>query len=324
MSKHIKRSARLQVLVAHVGKRPSVRFRNLAGTLGLLALAGASLPASAQAIFTDSFEGGNLSHTQGGIKWATSSNTSVYNGFGHSGSHSLKFAYPAGSPSVGSWAEQRFDLGANYPELYIEWYEYYPNGTEGLGPKYVHQAASPTNDKFLRVWSGNQSDGNNGYTSFNVKVGASTGVGGVSTGDEQLFAEWGVNGLGVGPNGSSGSQPGFFYNSWVTDTVRGRWIDVRVHLKVATSSNNNGVIEVWRDGTKVISATTLANYPSGGAGNYYNFGYLMGWANSGFAQATNVYVDDVSFSATGFGSTTTGGTTTTSVIPDPPTSVSVQ
>src|SRR5262249_53483690 len=146
----------------------------------------------------------------------------------HSGSYALKFAYPAGSPAQGSTAEQRFNLGANYPELYIEWYVYYPNGTEGLGPKYVHQAASPGNDKALRLWAGNQSDGNDGYSNFTVKAGASTDVGGAATGDEQIFAEYGENNLGVGPNGTDGSQPNYSYNSWITDSQRGHWLDIRV------------------------------------------------------------------------------------------------
>src|SRR6185312_8319360 len=99
-----------------------------------LALVGVSLPAGAQTIFSDSFESGDLSHAQGSFKWASHTATSVISGFAHTGTHSLKFSFPAGTPSQGSWAEQRFNMGANYQELYIEWYAYYPDGTEGLGP----------------------------------------------------------------------------------------------------------------------------------------------------------------------------------------------
>ena len=307
-------------LVMHAGQRP-ILPRTFVGIFGAIALAGACLPAGAQAIFTDSFESGDMSHTQGGIKWASNANTLVYSGFGHSGTHCLKFAYPVGAAGNGSWAEQRFDLGANYPELYIEWYAFYPNGTEGLGPKFTHQAASPDNNKFLRLWSGNQSDGNNGYSDFYVKTGASTAIDGA--GGEQIFAEYGENNAAVGPYGTTGTQPNYTYLGFITDSYLGRWLRMQVHVKVATSANNNGVIEIWRDGVALFSGTNLPTYPTGGTGNYYNFGYILGWANSGFTQATNVYIDDVSFSTTGFGSGSGGGGTTTTV-PEPPTSVSVQ
>jgi hypothetical protein len=300
------------------------RANKLTGLFGALALACTALPATAQVIFSDSFESGNLSHTQGSVKWAESSNTSVYSGFGHTGSHSLKYTWPASPAGVGANAEQRFNLGNNYTELYFEWYAYYPNGTEGLGPKYVHQRSSPSNNKFLRLWSGNQSDGNDGYSQFNVKVGASTDVGGVATGDEQIYAEYGENMLGVGPFGTTGAQPSSSFANFMTDSYRGRWIDIRVHVKAATSANNNGVIQIWRDGAQVVNATNLPTYPSGGTGNYYNYGYLLGWANSGFAQATSVYIDDVTISTNGFGSTSSGTTSTAPVVPEPPQAVSVQ
>jgi hypothetical protein len=325
MLNFIRRESSAETFVAYVGKRPTVKRVNLVKTLSLLALACTALPAAAQTVFTDSFESGNLSHTQGGIKWASSANVSVYSGFGHTGSHCLKFAYPAGSPAVGSTAEQRFNLGANYPELYLEWYAYYPNGTEGLGPRFVHEAASPGNDKFLRLWSGNQSDGNDGYSQFTVKAGASTDVGGVAAGDEKIFAEYGENMLGVGPFGTTGSQPSSSFQSFITDSYRGRWIDIKVHVKAASSANNDGVIQIWRDGVQIVSATNLPTYPSGGAGNYYNFGYLLGWANAGFAQATNVYIDDVTFSTTSSTATSGGGGgSSTTAVPEPPASVTVQ
>jgi hypothetical protein len=188
----------------------------------------------------------------------------------------------------------------------------------------VHQRSSPSNNKFLRLWSGNTSDGNDGYSQFNVKVGASSDVGGVATGDEQIYAEYGENMLGVGPFGTTGSQPSSSFADFLTDSYRGRWIDIRVHVKAATSANNNGVIQIWRDGAQVVNATNLPTYPSGGTGNYYNYGYLLGWANSGFAQATSVYIDDVTISTNGFGGTGSGTTSTTPVVPEPPQAVTVQ
>jgi hypothetical protein len=97
-----------------------------------------------------------------------------------------------------------------------------------------------------------------------------------------------------------------------------------VHVKAASSANNDGVIQIWRDGVQIVSATNLPTYPSGGAGNYYNFGYLLGWANAGFAQATNVYIDDVTFSTTSSTANSGGGGSSTTAVPEPPASVTVQ
>ncbi len=289
-------------------RRSKIRGFLLAG----LALVGSH--SFAADLFTDSFESGNLSHTENSVKWESGAYTSVTTSVAHTGTHSLLFAYAAGDDS---WAEQRFNLGKDYTEVYIEWYAYYPSGKEGnLGPRFAHSAASgPKNNKFLRIWKGDTSDGDEGYSKFYVKLGASTDLSASGTGDERIYGEYGTDGGGMGPNGPTGS--GTYAGggeSFITDTYRGRWINMKVHVKVASAANNDGVIEIWRDGALISSVKNLAIYPSGGTGNALNVGYLMGWANAGFAQNTNMYIDDVRISTSG----------TAAATPSPPTSVSVQ
>ncbi len=244
-------------------------------------------------IFTDDFESGSLNHTENGIKWASGASTSIVSNFGNSGTHSLKFHYTGGAAGSEAWAEQRFDLGKPYSELYLEWSAYYPTGSDGHGVKFVHRQQAPNNNKLLRLWRGDKTDGNDGYSQYFSKSGLSTSANGIISGDEQIYGEYGDTLSGVGTNGSTGNGPsGGVFNTFLTDAQRGRWLAIKIHIKVASAANNDGVIEIWRDGVLLFSATNLITYPTDKTGLGYDFGYLMGFANAGFDQDTDMYIDD--------------------------------
>jgi hypothetical protein len=122
-----------------------------------------------------------------------------------------------------------------------------------------------------------------------VKLGFSTLP--IGNGDSRLITEYGTNRKGVGPRGTA------FDSRAITDSRRGRWLKVQVHVRLATVANNDGVMEMWVDGVKTISNQRLPLYPAGGVGNYLRHGYLMGWANSGFAATGVTFIDDVIISA---------------------------
>lgn len=278
----------------------------------ILAFAATPIASRAQQLFFDDFEGGTMSKAENGVKWGSSAYTSIISGFGKSGSKSLRFQFLAGD---NSWAEQRFNLGKDYTDITIEYYAYYPDGSDGRGVKFVHKSnpSMGDNNKFFRLWKGNTADGGEGYTQFYVKVGASTDLSSGTTGDESIYAEYGTNAQGVGQGGSCGCAEGGGTDNFITDAYRGRWVPFKIRVKTATSANNNGLMEVWRDGVLAFRASKMAIYPTGGVGNAFNVGYLLGWANSGFSQTTYVYVDDVKISA--------GATSST--VPSPPAAVSV-
>jgi len=277
-------------------------FRNLtAQLLAACMLAAIASTAGAQQLFFDSFETGNKNHAENGVQWMSASAVSVVSGFGHTGNYCLKFSFAGGASGSDAWAEQRFSLGKPYNEVVVEWYAYYPSGTDGRGVKFVHRAESPGNNKFIRLWRGDKSDQNDGYSSFTLKSGASTDSYG-SAGDEVIFGEYGTtpgatNQTGVGPNGSdgNGASAGSF-NGFLTDAQRGRWVKIKVRVKAASARTAaDGIIELWRDDVMLSRASVLKMFPGDGAGGY-DFGYIMGWANSGFAQATDMYIDDVRIS----------------------------
>lgn len=245
------------------------------------------------ASFTDTFSSGNLSHVENGIRWGASANVSCITTRGNP-APSLKFAFN----NTTSTAEQRFDLGATYTEWTATYDLYIPDGTEGDGGvAYTHGSLNPANNKFFRIWRGVGTDGNNGYDTAYFKLGASfergTTVSGMVQSNLQL--EYGWNGT-VGPAGSNGTGTlAATANNFVTPADRGKWMAIKIYCKCATSANNDGVIQVWKNGVLVASSTNLPCFPStGAANNGFNYGYHLGFANAGFSSGNiNMLIDNM-------------------------------
>lgn len=255
-----------------------------------------SINGSLPLLFSDNFESGNLSHTENGISWATAGSVAVSTQNANGGTHSAKFTMAAGSTSG---AELRFDLGKTYTEWQCTFDLYIPNGAESYGgAAYTHGTSNPANNKFFRLWRGDKSDGNDGYSSVYWRIGASTERGSTSGGMSQsdLQAEYGQNGS-VGPNGSNGTGPDAGSSAnFIALADRGTWMSIDIYCKCATVANNNGVIRIKKNGATLINSTNLQFYPDSG-NNGADFGYLLGFANSGFAADTFLFVDNVNMYA---------------------------
>lgn len=249
-------------------------------------------------IFSDDFSSGNLSHVDpSGVKWASSGNTTVNSQNPYPGkSFSLVYTFSGNAVGGQTTAEQRFDLGAGnkWKELQFDYDMYFPNGTEGFGSAAytVRANGTSTNNKFLRVWAGNRTDGNDGYNTFFVKWGASLDRS--STGAARIYGEYGKNQGGVGEFGSGSGPDAGGADPFVATSDLGTWIHVTVHIKAATAANNDGVLTISKNGIVKTNATNLPQYPSGGdAQNYCDFGYILGFADSGFTNTTKVYIANV-------------------------------
>lgn len=233
--------------------------------------------------FSDGFETGNLSYTQGGASWGASaassdgSSVTLVSGAGNPG-YGLVFSY-AGEADLAqtSRCEQFFDLGALYTEVTIEFDLYIPAGTESYGGSaYVHRDSTDSdNNKFIRLW----------HTTESVdeeKVGASLFR---VTGDySDINAEWGA---AMGVNG----QPSA---SFIRASDLGTWINVRFYAK-APSAAANGTIKIWRNGVLIIDRTALVDSYNASELHAYRYGYLLGTANSGFTDTTKFVIDNVKF-----------------------------
>ncbi len=260
-------------------------------------------PSTGTLAFQDGFESGTVAASQGGYGWlgyraASGEGVSVSRDVARSGGYSMKFTY-AGDADLcadGS-AEQRFTLGENLPEVWMEYYVYLPSGTDGKGAKFVHRKpvcaaesdpnGTVSNNKFFALWG----------TSYDVRAGS----GGVKVaaeyrrtskageGDSYLYGTWCTDTLLC----SDWGHPGGLWDPAFTDALRGRWVQVRIHAKVADSkAAANGMLQMWFDGALRIDMQGLDLAPNAGGDRWFRNGYLMGWANSGFDQTTALYVDD--------------------------------
>ena len=245
-----------------------------------------SVKVMAAQMVTDSFETGDLSHSENGFSWGQSESISVSTTFPRTGKYSLKFTFPASSPGKDSFSEQRFDLGSEYSEITVQYYIYYPNGSEGIGPKYAQRLGeSPDNNKFIRLW------GNSPRTdpsTSSIQVGAS------------MWPRVGYSHIGAEYKSTYNGSPvldmdrhGIPLASLVDSSTVGTWIKVKYHAKAATSANNDGVLQIWINDELRTDIQNLAIYPGDGYLNGFTGGYLLGWSNTGFDSTTNIYIDDI-------------------------------
>jgi hypothetical protein len=260
--------------------------------VGPVVAAGAT-PYNLPLLFSDDFESGNLNHTENGVAWEGGAFTSVSTQNSNGGTRSLRFAFQGSGAGGEATAEQRFSFTTPLLELAIEFDLYYPDGGESYGgAAYVIREASGNNNKFMRLWRGNKSDGNDGYSSHYFKTGAENRPGG-GGGIANIYPSYGVNGGGIGPRGSTGTGPTFTTNSFVASGDLGAWHHILFYSKCGTVSDG-GVIEIWKNGVLIGTVEDIDIYPSGGSSqNGVDFGYLLGYANSGFTSQTLLFIDNV-------------------------------
>lgn len=230
--------------------------------------------------FSDNFDNGNRT-TANGFTWSnTGSRSFVSSTKSFGGTHSLGLRFGPDSLGKDSSAEGRFSLGRNLTEVWIEFMLYVP-------ANYTHRNESPNNNKFFRIWGDNYSSAN--------KVGAST----TRSGDasalsfEYNYKTWGDGTLGFGPSSVAGARSPT--TTFGGPEFRDRWTRVRVHARHVSAENaDDAILQLWFDDTMVLD---FRNVPQkyDPLRPFWNAGYLLGWANSGFTDETIFYVDNVKF-----------------------------
>ena len=242
--------------------------------------------------FTDGFESGDLTRTENGAFWYTPNtgaddDVSVVTGRGNPGK-SLQFTFTA-EPDLAlfGFAEARFSLGADYTELTIAFDLYIPSGAEGWGSAaYAHRDSTGSdNNKFFRLWP------STGDTD-REEVGASLLLNSVPNGYSAIRSEWNV----PEPAGSDMTERGQAKASFISAADLGTWIAVKLYCKAATATTN-GTLRIYKNGTLVIdNSETVANY-NAASPHSWRYGYLLGFANSGFTNTTMLQIDNVRFYA---------------------------
>jgi hypothetical protein len=257
-------------------------------------------PAGPTPAFADGFDTGARSAQQSGYGWTFTQNGADGDAVGisstvaRSGSYSMKFTYGANSNLCDdAFAEQRFTLGENLPEVWFEYYVFIPAGGTAAGAKFHHRSplcaaqndpnGVDSNNKFFVLWDVD-------YVNKHVRAmfeyrRSRTGA----DGDSNLYGMWGTDTRASGDYG----WPGHMWDPAFTDAMKGRWVQIRIHTKVADSkAAANGMVQLWADGVLRVNMQNLDLAASAGGNNYFKNGYLMGWSNSGFNQTSAVYVDD--------------------------------
>ncbi|MDZ7759322.1 MAG: hypothetical protein U5L00_03585 [Desulfovermiculus sp.] len=194
------------------------------------------------------------------------------------GDISMRFRYPAGE----SWAEQRFNMGGSYPELWIAYWIRIPTN-------YIHGTGGggSVNQKFAAFWTVSYNDSVDPSCVLNFWPNNANDGGSRST-------------VVINNGGHQQSYDDFI--EYPED--QGRWMHVVVRMKLSSSQGaQNGRLEWWRRWEGENSYTKLADItnidwdvPSDSPG--WSAGYLMGWANGSYDENTEFLLDDFTMSTT--------------------------
>ena len=197
------------------------------------------------------------------------------------GSRALRFNYRAGE----SMSEQRFSIDPQ-TELWVRYWARVPTN-------FRHGSGGATNNKFFAIWMN-------------------------AEGDYSLAGEGSTVAWEFWNDGSDGSEIAF-HSSDETFSVmgshqqltpfisypadQGRWMQVVLHVKAATSTDSNdGIIEMhrrWEDESSFtqIHYTNTADIGVPSGLDAFAFGYFMGWSNPAYTDQTEWIIDDVEFSS---------------------------
>jgi len=218
-------------------------------------------------LFSDNFESGDLSHTENGVFYTGNANVSVITDPTDGANKVAQFKY-AGNVDGDAWAELRFDLGDQYSVVTLEWDSYIP-------ANYLHRDSTGVdNNKFFRLWPTDYGDLQKVGASLRRNAISSVGEDYVLTGNSAISTQ-------------VTSAPSF-----IAASDLGVWRALKVEV-VAPTVSVDGSIKFYKDGSLFHSAENIAYHAGGTAG--YRYGYLWGWANSGFAVDTDILMDNLKF-----------------------------
>jgi hypothetical protein len=213
----------------------------------------------------------------------------------------LQFYYPAG---INSWAEQRYSVNTSalgtkgLTEIWLQYDIFIPTN-------YYHRDLEPNSsnwvgggEKLIAMFADEYS-GNNPTLILGLNMMRRT----YDTGTPNTWNQGGSYQSGSFSVLRNGARD--WYQMWpdqnkpVVDVKvdLGTWQRRTIHVVMPTSAtSNNGVVEFWvkrANGTvsKIIDVHDGWFY--GGAQNYINGGYLLGWSNTGFDNDTYFLIDNV-------------------------------
>jgi hypothetical protein len=258
--------------------------------LFLLSLNGVGRCIAAEYYFEDSFESANMSTSNSfGFQWDSNNRTSIVyhddnvnkvvwsNGpkdivvddgrdwTAFDGNHSLRFRYPVGQ----NMSEQRFQLGSSLKDFWLSYWIRVP----------VNFQHGSQNNKFLSIWP--KTYDKPGTITWQTRP--------TSGGANLVYQDGGVT--------SGEDDPKLFIRY---DRDLGRWMNVVVYVKSATSSSaNDGIIRLYRRWADENRYTIIHNKENANTWDVtaseqgISQGYFMGWANDPYDTDTEWLIDSI-------------------------------
>ena len=178
-------------------------------------------------------------------------------------------------------SEQRFYLGTPHRNLWIRFWARVP-------VNFSHNSSSPSNSKFFAIWMDDYSTKGDGSTVIwefwnNRADGSNLTIHYNETGGRDTRHEQSTAFIKVPDD-------------------RGRWMQVVIHVKAATSASaNDGSAALWRrwgneaDFTQFHNKTGM-NFTTPLGTDGWGGGYLLGWSNPGYLEDTEWLVDTFTLS----------------------------
>lgn len=256
-------------------------------------------------LYDNRFATGDKSHTENGVQLLGGSvNSTVVVDSGSPSGYALQLRVPPWNSSTEeAWVEQRFHLGPDadagaYDDLTFLYVMRVPdNYTHPNGPLYASSppAGNSDNNKWIRVWNGDTSDGNNGYSNYHLKGGFSTvPLSSWGNGSRQI-TEWGSDtpGEGVGQN----STPSL--NGWIEPSDLGTEVQFLMRIKADTqgtpgssmsTTGGNGALQSWKkpqgaaNWTQIANLDTLSWRSASGGYAFWRYGYILGYLNQAWSE----------------------------------------
>jgi hypothetical protein len=242
--------------------------------------------------FSDDFAGPTRNNANGFTWNSTGARVApvVFDGY-----DCLRFRYGPDASGADSSAEQRYNLGRNCTQLWIEYQLHVPGN-------FTHRNdIDSDNNKFHMVWRDTYSDVTNGTWRVGFEYNPSSGNSVVRV----MSSRWNYNSwTSANPLGDyAPSYPSVHGQTLISDAgalVKGQWNTVRIYLRTASNATaSDGVQRMWINGALFVDLTDgkFWNYPTGTEPTdcYLRNGYFFGWSNSGFADETDFHVRAVKF-----------------------------
>jgi hypothetical protein len=277
--------------------------------------------AVARLLFEDDFSSGDLSKRNAHFRWGSGDllfagegqdNIERVTGPNGRGVHARRFRY-------GTWQEQRFNLTEHADERRTAngrstvahqeiWVSYWMRVPANYRHRNSGGKAGHNNKGWLYLWkdgyeqwhSSWKDDGTVTPTSLSLHwwpTGNAPGRSQVRVVSTRYRSGWGTReGMTTcAPERRIGSSKGCL--AFIA-SEQGKWVRYTFGMRAATSERAaDGFVRVYANGELIMAMEGL---PGGGTGrqNGFDRGYIMGYHNSGYAEATTFYVTDFKIGTT--------------------------